>query len=732
MPGYIELEEHFAQLDKEEADDDVDRDISDEIYTHLESTFSMASGRGWRHFRELVRAHATSLMCEAFSEGMLGLEVLDAAVDLCIRASAWEEAEKLLWAYFDNVKPLPTPLNLQADLFDQTTSTYMHLVRGIVGHTGRHGFLYDMLAHLIANDLLPLEWLATYCMRPVWNRLVRILCDGDNRIYEHALQFLQATIWAGIGLPDYTAFEDDNDIVVRQLKPSVRKELRGALDTTFSSLFNLLAGRALASPEHAERFTLLLDSITISLLRRNDIREDLDLLDTTTENMQTFAERAIWIVTAASLVHLEGCSLFPGAVTLDALQLMQTFRWITYQYSCYDVDVSDLLLGLPGFISSIARYSGKSQQSDGFEQLQSLVTKLLSLKGVRLPHKLWSLNRLALESSMEFAQSTNEGAHFVYARQVEKSMSLGGRVLLIRSPEKGETPSAPRGFRLEEGIGEWVACTPFAKPTLGPVRSGSGSALGQLPSPDPSEHADDLGGSAPSVVETPASMETCALSSSLGKHVRASSPKVVIPYKRVRLTLPDSASSSFHSSMFSFSGIAASTQDTGPRRSRRVKKPDSCAGKHGNSISPNPSRRSSLRRLPQKNYVEHDHHHIEVVDDEESSSEESAVEQKATAFMIKTNLPRHRYENEVPGKKRGRGRPRKRGLACFEEKENVYQDNEDDELGKTPSRTSKRLQAPVPNNGKLHTRRREQRSKRFKSAFVRDSDEESEDELSFA
>lgn len=733
MPGYIELEEHFAQLDKEEAADDVERDIPDEIYTHLESTFSAESGRGWRSFRELVRAHATSLMCDAFSAGMFGLEVLDAAVDLCIKTSAWEEAEKLVGAYFDNVKPLPMPLNLHANLFDQKVSVYMHLVRVLVEHTGRHGFMYDVLAHLIANDLLNLEWLATYCMKPVWNRLVRTLCDEDDRIYEQALRFLQATIWAGIGLPDYSSFEDENDMIVRQLKPSARHELRGALDTTFSSLFTLLAGRALAFPAQAERLTSVLNSLTINLLGRSDVREDLELVDTTSDNMQNFAQRALWMITASSLVHLERCGLSPGAIELNAAELIKSSHWVAYQYSCHEIDVSQLFIGLPAFISSIARYSGKLQQCDGFEHLESLITKLLSLKDIRLPHKLWSLNRLALETSMEFAQLTNEGNHYAFARQVERSMSSGGRVLLVRSPEKGETPSRPRGFRLEEGIGEWVACTPFAKGRLHGVQSELVFSFAQLPSPEPSDHTDRSSEDTPNCSAMAVMAATGATIPVIGKRPCASSPKVIIPYKRVRLSELAMVPSVSRRSLFSPSE-ADEASNSGPRRSRRARKLFRDNPLHPEYSLPLPSVHGrSLRGLPRRNYTEPNPPWVEDADDEESSGEEGpSPEHEPTAFTNKTNLPGRHPGNENP-LRRGRGRPKKQYSVPFEEKENVGQDDEDDELGKTPSRPGKQSQIPVVKVANSRTDGGERRSKRFKSAFVPSlPDDDSEDELSFA
>ncbi len=73
MPEYIELEEHFAELDKEDEAEGEVKDVSQDIYHHLEGQFEMLPGQGWRPFRQIVRAHGTSLLCDAFADEILGL-----------------------------------------------------------------------------------------------------------------------------------------------------------------------------------------------------------------------------------------------------------------------------------------------------------------------------------------------------------------------------------------------------------------------------------------------------------------------------------------------------------------------------------------------------------------------------------------------------------------------------------------------------------------------------------
>ncbi|KAH7135172.1 hypothetical protein B0J11DRAFT_478718 [Dendryphion nanum] len=575
MPAYIELEEYFAELDREEAGEDVIRDISNEIYTHLEERFGTLEGQGWQNFRQVVRAHATSLLCDAFADEILGLEVLHAVVVVSMKAAAWDEAERFMWTFMPLLKPLPTPSDLLADLFHPDTSVYMHLARSLVEATGRHGLLYDLLEYMIFQELLPLEWLATECMRSFWGPLVRALSDGDHRTSGHALRLLETTLAVGMGLPDdSTQRQEDVDLVPKLSKPSTRKDLRDALDTTFSSLLTVLSSIALvsqnrdddSSKDSVQWVVQVLDSIIIGLLKRKNIPTDLELSDTSEENIQTFAQRALWTVFASFLAHLGGCSLTPDLLSIDVSTLVRSMTWITRQYSPQNIDISTALATFPAFLSSTARCTGRAWHDDGFDQLQRLVEGLLTLRGPRLPHKLWNFRRLALESSMEFAQAPE---HLAYTRRIENSMKMQGRVVLTSSPQKNDSPSATGGFRWEEGIGEWVACTPFIKTQAKRTPKNSIRVLDLLPTPAPSEASQDT--AVEDSIDWDQDETLCSDTEPQSSPIKARkrrimSPRVVIASKRFKLAEEEWT-------LYPDLGSAPAVKEThdGPRRSNRTK-----------------------------------------------------------------------------------------------------------------------------------------------------------------
>ncbi|OAG06428.1 uncharacterized protein CC84DRAFT_1120372 [Paraphaeosphaeria sporulosa] len=647
LPQYIALEEHFVELDKEDESGDEDTDVSHEVYSYLEQMYETIPGQGWRGFKQVVRSHGTQLLCDALGDQILGSETLHLLVVHCLNASAWDEAEKFLVSFLPCLKPLPMPNTLYANLFDEQRSLYMWMVKDFVARTGRYRFLYDHLEYMISQELLPLEWLATECMRSVWDRLVRSLSDGDQRSYASAFRFLETAIFAGIGLPDESLFEaGEIDTFVRQYKPSSRQEFRDALDTTYSSLLTVFCSIVLINQYREEpvgqatvkRVVWALDSIVIDLLKRKDIQDDLALLGPLEDHLQLFAQRAVWAVFASFLVHLEGCQQDSKLMSLDVCTAGSAIAWIISQYSSKHIEYSELLSTLPAFVSAAARGTGRIWKDDGFEQIQRLVQGMLSVSGLRLPHKLWTMKRLALESVMDFAQNTNEAQHMAYARDVEQSMRMKGHVVIAPTPHKNDSPSAVGGFRWEEGIGEWVTCTPFTKESIKRVSRKPVPALQLLPSPDPSDLDDTDDGTAAGPASTPSNKlsmwealaddedaedhilqsspikTTTRRSTFVGKRTRASLPKVVIPVKRTTMTPPDTP-------VLFFSEEDLEALNDGPRRSKRAKRQGYLSASTNRPQRLRSSLDEGLRNLKRRAYGESKNIDKDLVESSESEEE---------------------------------------------------------------------------------------------------------------
>ncbi|KAI8941282.1 hypothetical protein NX059_002512 [Plenodomus lindquistii] len=769
LPAYIELEEHFAKMDKlQEEEESEDRDVSNEIYEHLEARFEQHRGNGWRPFKQVVRAHATSLLCNAINDGVLGLDSLSIMVTHCLNVSAWDEAERLLLAYVPLMEPLSMPAYIKVDLFDTQRQPYLALFHGFVERTGRYRLLYDLLEYMVALELLPLEWLATECMRSLWDRLVRTISENDYRTLNQAYQFMETVTLASVGLPDVRLLEDEiTGATSRRFVPSSREELRLALNTTFSSLLTVLCSIVLVSNNRedpagrlvAQRITRAVDAIVIAMSVRDDFHDEVKLLDADVEDLQVFARRALSVSFACALIHIEGCS-GPSETPIRTSYISRVINWTATQFNIKGVNFASVLAGLPSLVASVARGTGRIWQDDGFDQIQRLVAALMSTSGFRLPHKLWTLKRIALESAMEFAYGTGDVEHMVFARSIEETMRTQGRVVIVQSPEKDAPPTVGGGFKWEEGIGEWVACTPFAKQNSKRQARKPLRALVLLPTPVQSddETGDQSGiecilpsASKDSVWETtafdldddedadpqssPIKKASRMSTSSLGKRTRASSPMVLIPSKRLQLTPPKSPPIVFYPiqpDAAEDEEIPEEREEGAPRRSRRSKKELRTLTSRFQTQRSRRSLESGLRNIKRPTYAEPD-----SVDDsemEDSSSSDNNQDGDSNEEESDTSSPPPQPHNPSRTSLRRQPSRRQSYQAPIIETENDTDQDDPDELGKTPQRPQSRIQRQRrtrKSSAQQPKIRRNWWTAKHSVDVVADSEADSEDELSF-
>ena len=750
LPAYIELEDHFATLDKLHDDaEDEDRDVTNDIYEHLESHFEQDHGRGWRPFKLVVRAHATTLICDAITEEVLGLENALMLVTHCENASAWDEAEQLLLAYAPLLQAVAMPINTRANLFDAQRSPYLHAVKNFVKRTGRYRLLYGLLEHMVALELLPLEWLAADCMRSVWDRLVYTISENDYRTLADAHRFFETVAFASMGLPDARLLEDEvTGSISRRFVPSSRVELRQALNTTFSSLLTVLCSIALVHSGRedrpgqaiARRITWVLDATVIAIATQHDIPSELRLLDADTADVQLMAQRGLWINFASCLLRLEGSNHDSAMVSPETPDAFGLISWLAAQYSSRNINLASILTTLPSLISSTARGTGRIWKDDGFGQLQRLTTALMTMTDCRLPHKLWSLKRLALESAMEFAQVTGDAEHMTYAQDIEKKMQTQGRLIIMQSPSlKIDSPSSSGGFRWEEGIGEWVTCTPFVRQNTKRQQRKPVRALELLPTPAQSEDdktdVDAEDGLPEQAPNTPAwevtafdhdddavpqsspirTRKSQSMTSSLGKRTRVSSPKVVIPMKRMHMARSETLPIRY------FPELPEDGHD-GPRRSCRWQQV-----RKAHATQRSRTRiESGLRHIQRPTYVEPADLELEPSDSDVSTDASSQENDSVTSSASGHSIRGKSINVQTRSSRRSfKGR--------HDPVPNTDDDtSEPDELGKTPARPQPRKRTSTSGRRAASTSASTSRKQWPKTRLlVADSDEGSEDELSF-
>jgi hypothetical protein len=631
--------------------------------------------------------------------------------------------------------------------------------------------MFDLLEHMVAHELLPLEWLATECMRPIWDRLVRSTSNNDHRTVAHAYRFFEVVTLAGIGLPDERLLADET-IGARRFVPSSKEELRLALGTTYSSLLTVMCSIALvnnsrdddAGRQSSRSVTWLLDAVAVAVLIRNDVRSEFQLLEPHVEDAQTFLQRATWTIFASFVVHLDHCPTRNSTTELQLQELVSGLNWLVVQYELKGINTTSILGSLPALISSIARGTGRIWKDDGFDQLQRLVQTLMTLSGYRLPHKLWTMKRLALESAVEFAQDTCATEHGTYARMIEQKMRTQGQLVIVPSPHKNDSPSSSSGgFKWEEGIGEWVACTPFAaKQGVQRMARKPIPALDLLPTPAQSEDEEAL-------PEDSAMWETTAFEAddddclpqsspikkaprlpmaSLGKRQRASSPMVIVPVKRTKTTPPDTPVE-FYSVLPEDETEGDQSIQGSPRRSRRSTGEIKQLASRLRTQRSRASLEGGLRTQQRKTYVEPIIVDIAASSDNDSESEN---DKESTASSEEELQPQPQKE----ALRRSRGRPARKipdndtnsvsssdptsppqlkepqlhgrgGPPCTILLYDGTNDDADerDDLGITPAHATTKRRTSSRNEGKIPW------WKLGRHAVVDSEDDGSEDELSF-
>ncbi|OCK75083.1 hypothetical protein K432DRAFT_429643 [Lepidopterella palustris CBS 459.81] len=476
VPTYIELEEYWKQEDNE----DDDRDISAEVYSDLE-TLGTCEGQGWRPLREVVRAHAVTLLREAIEDRLLGRSTIQGLYHLCMAASAWNEAEEFLASYVTTQKALPPPSNLRSNLFDPEISPCLSMVKDFVERAWRHQFLYDQLEYMLSQELLPVEWLATVGMLPIWTRIVRTLSDSDHRTYANAFALFETAVVLGAGLktpvPIYIKGEPTEEVrkdehPIKSKSLVAKPEIREAFSNTISSLLTLFSSVALTSQTRSgdidirtiRSITWALESVAVTVSTKENITVAIESNNWPPEIAEACFQRALWSIAAPFFIRISGCDLGLELINPSLNGRILLLERLGSFSSASTPEAYSVIESLPQFVCSIAHCTGRAWKDDGFDQLHRLTRCLTSISETASPHSQWFMKRLALDCSLEFAEQSKAVEHFAFAREIERMVQSSGPLRPMRSPANtAASPAKGSGFRWEEGICEWVASTPFAQ-----------------------------------------------------------------------------------------------------------------------------------------------------------------------------------------------------------------------------------------------------------------------------
>lgn len=202
IPNYIKEEARWIDGTMEAGLDYVsahlNSNMSPDLYSELEMTLSCAE-QGWKPLREVVKAHATSLLVDAILDGRLEEEMVTSLLERCVQQRALDEAQILLRAFITNYPVRGKPPFIDCALFYPTSSVTLNALDRFASVCHRRDLQFRELGYLLSSGVLAPEWLATCDFALLWERVLSSITEGDKD-YIDAYYLLEAALAASFGL----------------------------------------------------------------------------------------------------------------------------------------------------------------------------------------------------------------------------------------------------------------------------------------------------------------------------------------------------------------------------------------------------------------------------------------------------------------------------------------------------------------------------------------------------
>ncbi|KAK2757212.1 hypothetical protein FQN54_004726 [Arachnomyces sp. PD_36] len=472
------------KLYDESDDKDEEVDMADVIFTELEEFYGLPGG-GWKPLRELVRAHGIRLICESVRKKWVSPNTAQRLITSSLHLSCHDTAKTLFSTLLSIAPSIDKPKGLHSCLFSDASigergilSPYLDLVSAEA--PGHLSFFFREVRLLITRGAVPVEWMATESMKPFMNRAVQSISCGDEDS-STATEFLQAMVLVAAGID--TSIYRSTIASLRKTKKtrlryrararsvstplwndrSMPSHLKAALNNTISSLITLLSGihisRFGVGSESSNSISPARDIITrLSTAVQQDI--ELRCSESKSEFTALQSTRCSYILLGEYLC-LGGSfgKASDTATTNSGSSLLANFDAFIQTMS----HRKDLLGELSDLVEQVVTCCGRALGTDGFDQLKGFSRALTSTNtGCYLPLKLL-LGKVAVESAMTFAESTQHPDHHEWATEIQTRAAEYNATQDASDDAECPTPSlymSRTGFRWEDSIGEWVAKTP--------------------------------------------------------------------------------------------------------------------------------------------------------------------------------------------------------------------------------------------------------------------------------
>ncbi|KAK2743647.1 hypothetical protein FQN57_004756 [Myotisia sp. PD_48] len=463
---YIMTEQERIMEDKE-----VDAtDVADFIFTELERTYAMGD-HGWKPLKVLVRSHGIRLMCEMIRRRWISPHLTRQIISQSIKLSAHDAAKSLLSALLSSSSTTSLPSCLQDNLFTSGVSVSVLTLGGYFRKSNNLSILFGELASLLRRNSLPVEWVATDATKQYLGFALQYTLY-DNEYFYSSSQFIMAVALAAArSSRSVPSAQIDlrrskrGTVLAQRADPTeytnllFSETLSDTLDNTITSILSVLCGSHFARSKQnetaCEAYLLLMDlSATVQQ------RIEQGTSNRTVDNAGYVSARAGAILISDFLVNYLGFHETPnGGLTAGTSAVLVNFGHLARVYP----NKKKFIVQLSTLVMNVARCVGRVENDDGFEVIKRFTECFRSPGLEDHPIVQLVLSKIAIEVALEFAEFTCLQDHHDWALHIQDQAATYDLGLPDAGKTYSLTPSlsrANKGYRWEDGIGEWVAKSP--------------------------------------------------------------------------------------------------------------------------------------------------------------------------------------------------------------------------------------------------------------------------------
>jgi hypothetical protein len=443
VPAYIAALEEWEAKDAEENGERPAAQgagMSFEVYSDLES---LGPFEGWKHLSFVVRAHGVKIIQDAASEGLLEDPVTDMLIRLCLEYMPFTECLGLINTFVVRQYPKPNPSD--NDLFASPPLRPLRVLRSCRASSST--LLQGILADLLADGLLPADWILTKSFMALWPPTVRLITE--MKPCQDTADFVIITLEQLCNLAS-----------PRRPRGVPQTRLRGKPQNTLISAIAALGSVVLLSEEGSSQGPGPSSAARAATLKR---RIEY-VVKTCSENLKRQKKGGkklgTYLLALCSFLSLETGSA--SAVIEASWEGVQNCRGNNSLMLQYDATTA--------LMSAMAHYCSRGTGLAPNVYLSQFCDKLETL---RLPNG--ALRNMRVDGALRLAELTGDLRDLAFAESLRAKLKAAATNSTPKWTPRSSTDkkhaNSFSGIRWDDGISEWVAATPATDQLPRPTRS---------------------------------------------------------------------------------------------------------------------------------------------------------------------------------------------------------------------------------------------------------------------